>query len=159
MGRRGRTRWPKGKLPFPPGSWMAELFDAISRLDREASGGHHRGQHSRTARDHLRTPQESKEGGNIAGSIGRLPFLTRTSVRSAASRALLRSHSGLNAGGALVFAPTVPTHLFRVLLLEMVLWLPRSPKPSWAPPSRMHPHWQTPDAGDPARADPGSSVS
>ena len=45
------------------------------------------------------------------------------SVRSAASRAHLRSHSGLNAGAAPAFAPTapefaIPTHLFRVLLLE-----------------------------------------
>ena len=33
------------------------------------------------ARGHLRTPQESQESGNMAGSIGRLPFLTRTSGR------------------------------------------------------------------------------
>ena len=31
------------------------------------------------ARGHLGTPQESQESGNTAGSIGRLPFLTRTS--------------------------------------------------------------------------------
>ena len=97
------------------------------------------------------------------------------SVRSAASRAHLRSHSGLNAGAALAYAPTapehvIPAHLFRVLLLERLQLplpvdlavcsgLPRSFGPSGAPPSRMRPHRQTQEAGDPSRADAGSGVS
>ena len=47
----------------------------------KASGGTRRGQNSGKARGHLRTPQESQESGNTAGSIGRLPFLTHTSGR------------------------------------------------------------------------------
>ena len=46
-----------------------------------ASGGDHLGQNSTMARGHLRTPQESQENGNTAGSIRRLPFLTGTSGR------------------------------------------------------------------------------
>ena len=47
----------------------------------KASRGDRLGQNSAMARGHLRTPQESQESGNTAGSIGRLPFLTRTSGR------------------------------------------------------------------------------
>ena len=47
----------------------------------KASGGDHLGQISEMARGHLRTPQESQESGNTAGSVRRLPFLTRTSER------------------------------------------------------------------------------
>ena len=94
----------QGELPFPPGSCMAELFDAsappVSTV--KASGGDCRGLNSGKARGHLRTPQESQESGNTAGSIGRLPFLTLQSSPSVT----------LNAGAALAFAPTAQSMSF-----------------------------------------------
>ena len=105
--------WMRCRHPSRPRRFLVETILARTSRWQEA---------------HLRTPQESQESGNTAGSIGRLPFsdsyfrkTTMLSVRPAASRAHLRSHSGLNAGAALAFAPTapeyvIPTHLERLQL-------------------------------------------
>ena len=71
------VRTMEGELPFPPGRQSSTV--PVSTV--KASGRDRRGQNSRKARGHLRGPQESQESGNTAGSIGRLPFLTRTSGR------------------------------------------------------------------------------
>ena len=120
----------EGELPCPQGGCLVEVFDASTRLDRE-------GFWWRPSWPELRDGKRPPE--NATGEPGEwqhgwqywassvsdshLRKTTMLSVRSATSRAHLRSHSGLNAGADLVFAPTapeyvIPIHLFRVLLLE-----------------------------------------
>ena len=107
-----------------------EVLDASTRLDREGFWWRPSWQELRDGKrppeNTTGEPGEWQHGWQYwASSVSDSHFrkTTMLSVRSAASRAHLRSHSGLNAGAALAFAPTapeyvIPTHLFRVLLLE-----------------------------------------
>ena len=123
------VRTMEGALPCPQGGCLAEVLDASTRLDREGFWWRPSWQE---LRDGKRPPENTGEPGEWqhgwqywASSVSDSCFrkTTMLSVRSAASRAHLRSHSGLNAGAALAFASTapeyvIPTHFFRVLLLE-----------------------------------------
>ena len=176
------VRTMEGELPFPPRGCITELFDTSSCLNRE---GFWRRPSWPELQEGKRPPEnttgelgEWQHGWRYwASSVSDSHFrkITMLSVRSAASRAHLRSHSGLNAGAALAYAPTAPEHVIPRAPVPCaafgeaptstprrfggVLWLPRSFGPSGAPPSRMRPHRQTQEAGDPSRADAGSSVS
>ena len=125
------VRTMEGELPFPPRGCMAELFVASSRLDREdfwwRMSWPELQEGKRPPENTTGEPGEWQHGWQYwASSVSNSHFrqTAMLSVRSAASRAHLRSHSGLiNAGAALALAPTareyvIPTHLFRVLLLE-----------------------------------------
>ena len=154
--------------------WLRSLMPAPVSTAM-ASGGDHLGQNSAMARRHLRTPQESQESGNTAGSIRRLPFLTGTSGRQPCCQSV-PPRLEFTFGHTQVSTQALPW-LRQLLSLSFhalavvgeastpapcgrgcVLWLPRSSGSSRAPQSCMRPHWQT-QAGDSNRAHAGSSVS
>ena len=98
--------------------------ESLAELRLKASGGDQVGLSCLRAVTQ-RSPQVgNQESGNAAGNIGLLPFLTRTTGRlPCCPAAQLRSHSGRNAGVALAVCPTcpeftIPSHLFRTLILE-----------------------------------------
>ena len=108
----------EGELPCPQGGCLAEVLDASTRLDRE---GFWRRPSWPELRDGKRPPEnttgepgEWQHGWQYWASSVSDSYLKKTtmlSVRSAASRAHHRSHSGLKAGAALAFAPTAPEYV------------------------------------------------
>ena len=90
----------EGELPCPQGGCLAEVFDASTRLDRE---GFWWRPSWPELRDGKRPPENAQHGWQYWASSVSDSYLRKTtmlSVRSATSRAHLRSHSGLNAGAA-----------------------------------------------------------
>ena len=95
------VRKMEGELPCPQGGCLAEVLDA--RLDREGFWWTGKKPPENTSGK----PGEWQHSWQYwASSVSDFRKTTILSVRSAASRAHLRSHSSLNAGAALTFAPT-----------------------------------------------------
>ena len=117
------VRTMEGELPCPQGGCLVGVLDASTRLDREGFWWRpswpelHDGK--RPPENTTGEPGEWQHGWQYWASSVSVSYFRKTtmlSVRSAASRAHLRSHSGLNAGAALTFAPTaaeyvIPTHI------------------------------------------------